>query len=681
MKTTLQKLLVFLIILFCPLTAFAQTWEFAGWHGGGCYPNIEFDPKVKGRIYLASDVAGIWRSNDYGEHWFFTTKGLGNLLVTAVEVAPSDSNIVYASTAGGLYVSKNAGVSWVKANTASNQIVFARPISYRPIAINPLKPNQVCVGTSKGKVFCSGDYGTTWNDMDAAKAAFSDGKAIRAMSFDKTGAILYVGSGRGMNRCDMKANKCTLLTNGPKKVMDFAISRNPGYSIYVAGDTRLWITEDQGKTWMQSAPVPQGTTDRVELDAALSKPVIRVVWIKGWNGGVYASRDQGKTWKEQDAGLKPDKISNPTRLWAKSGGRTTGLKVDPFNPHVVFRTDWWGVFRSNDGGTTWIEKVLGVPNTVVTQVNVTSSGLIYAASMDNGLLRSTNGGKTYQALFPKTYNINYNGHVWRVALAGSTIIATSSPWDKRVNQVIVSKDNGATFTVVNKGLPPKRPMVNTMWGEGYPRGLAIDPKNPSIVYLGIDGDDGGGLFISKDSGMSWKHSAGQPSSKRIYYGLAVDPTDSNRILWGASGAGGGAYVSSDAGKTWKNTLTQMQWVFDAAIGPDGSMYAAGESEGAKLYISRNHGTSWWLARNFGAGRALGSVAVHPKDSKLVAVSTVTWNSSSPNMVFLSRDSGKTWADVTGVLPEGTGAATLAFDPANKFLYAGRYAGSVYRLRL
>jgi hypothetical protein len=681
MITTFRKLFFLCLLFLCPLIVYAGTWEFAGWYGGGCYPNVEFDPKVKGRVYLTSDVAGLWRSNDYGDHWFFATKGLGNLLVPDVAIAPSNSNILYAATASGVYVSQNAAASWTKADTAGNQLVFARPINYRPISVDPLKPSHVCAGTSKGKVFCSNDSGATWKDLDPSKAVFSDGKAIRAVSFDPTGKILYAGSGRGMNRCDLTAGKCTLLTNGPTKVMDFALSRNSAYTIYVAGDTRLWISHDRGKTWSKSTAIPKGTIDRVALNAATSRPTIRVVWISGWNGGIYMSKDQGLTWKGQDANFAADKVYNPTRMWASNGGRTTSIKVDPFNSDVVFRTDWWGAWRSDNGGTNWKEKVIGAPDTVATHIAVASNGYIYAASMDNGLLRSTDGGKTYKPLFPKSYNVNYNGHVWRVAVAGSTIVGTSSPWDKKVNQVIVSKDNGASFHATMQGLPAKRPVVNTMWGEGYPRGLAVNPKTPNIIYLGIDGDDGGGLFVSKDSGMTWQRTKGQPGSKRIYYGLAVDPTNPSRILWGACAARGGAWVSSDAGATFKNTLTQMLWVFDVAIGSDGSMYAAGESGGAKLYVSRNHGTSWALLRNFGTGRALGAVAVNPKDPKMVAVSTVAWNSSAPNKIYLSKDLGKTWSDVTGALPEGAGAATLEFDPVNKYLYAGRYAGSVYRLRL
>lgn len=49
-------------------------WQFAGWHGGGCFPDGFFDPNNRDRIVFGSDVAGAWRSNDHGERWEFITK-------------------------------------------------------------------------------------------------------------------------------------------------------------------------------------------------------------------------------------------------------------------------------------------------------------------------------------------------------------------------------------------------------------------------------------------------------------------------------------------------------------------------------------------------------------------------------------------------------------------------------
>ena len=54
--------------------------------------------------------------------------------------------------------------------------------------------------------------------------------------------------------------------------------------------------------------------------------------------------------------------------------------------------------------------------------------------------------------------------------------------------VIRSEDGGATFQPVTTGLPGYTIRPNTMWGQGHPRALAVDPKNPQNIYLGIDGD-------------------------------------------------------------------------------------------------------------------------------------------------------------------------------------------------
>ena len=65
-----KKIIIVFILLFLKtMPCFAEGWKFAGWYGGGCYPNVEFDPNIKDRDYLVSDVAGLWRSDDSAAHW------------------------------------------------------------------------------------------------------------------------------------------------------------------------------------------------------------------------------------------------------------------------------------------------------------------------------------------------------------------------------------------------------------------------------------------------------------------------------------------------------------------------------------------------------------------------------------------------------------------------------------
>ncbi len=665
MKNTLRILLLVLLASSSLVYAKTTSWEFAGWYGAGCFPNLVFDPKVKDRVYLASDVGGIFRSDDKGENWHFVTKGLEHMIVAQVAIAPSDSNVLYAATGGGLFISKDAGGSW---SALDRSLFFQRPENYRPIAIDAKDPNKWCAGTANGIIACS-----SGKKMTIGK------EAVTALALDTEGK-LYASSTKGFFRCD---GKCQPVEGAPKPITDFIFSAGSPQTIYAAAGTKIWMSTDTGLTWTASQDVPKGRAYRVALDGSAEQPVLYAVWNEDWKGGVIRSTDRGQTWNSLDKNLQADKVLDPTRAWASAGGKSTGVYADPFDPKVLFRTDWWGVWRSDDGGASWQEKIMGAPNAVATQVAVTANGIIYAASMDNGLLKSVDDGKTYEALFPSSgYDGNKNGHVWRFVTAGDTIIGTSSPWEKQINQIIVSRDGGKNFTLVREGLPQSRPRQNTMWGQGYPRGLAIDPTDPNMVYLGIDGDDGGGLFISKDAGATWERSSGQPGSLRIYNALAVDPTNPKRIIWGACGTNGGVYISEDGGKTFRYSLKQMQWVFGLTVGTDGTIYAVGDSNGPKLFASLDHGKTWGMMVGFGpAGKALVAVAVDPSDPKRIVTGTTTWGGKAPNNIFMSTDGGKKWEDITGDLPDGAGASSFAFDPTGKYLYMSRYAGSVYRLAL
>ena len=77
---------IFLILSFIPTRGFAYNWEFWGWYGGGAYPDVGFDPQVRDRLYLSSDVAGIWRSDNAGATWKPMSKGLKNLNVAFIEI-------------------------------------------------------------------------------------------------------------------------------------------------------------------------------------------------------------------------------------------------------------------------------------------------------------------------------------------------------------------------------------------------------------------------------------------------------------------------------------------------------------------------------------------------------------------------------------------------------------------
>ena len=86
-------------------------------------------------------------------------------------------------------------------------------------------------------------------------------------------------------------------------------------------------------------------------------------------------------------------------------------------------------------------------------------------------------------------------------------------------------------------------------------------------------------------------------------------------------------------------------------------------------------------KQFGAGSSVEAITVDPNDPRRIAISTVSWGRQGGGRINLSTDRGRTWRDLTGNLPNGQGAAAMAFHPHEEYLYMVRYAGSVYKTDL
>lgn len=670
-----------LILIFSPSICLGQEhqWAFAGWYGGGAFPNVVYDPKVKDRVYLVSDVAGLYRSDTGGEKWQLITKGLTNFIGATLTVSPSDSNLVFAGMKNGLFFSTNAGKSWEKVRGLPNDISFTRPQNYKSIAISKDDSNSICVGTAKGNIFCSKNNGKSWSMLNIQDEHLPEGNPVSAIHFDEKSNGLWIAHKKGLSVYDFNTQKTMRILALDTGVNDLVVNQN---GIFLGVGDHVTTSLDGGLSWKSSKPLPAGEVFRIEVS---NDGMIYAAVNKGWRGKLYVSGDQGQSWEEITRIKDADLDGNPTRAWANRYGKTASIKINPFNDKEFIETDWWGVWKSKDGGQSVQEKIKGAPNSVGSDIHFLGNGVLYAATMDNGLLRSSNYGKTYEVVFPKNgHHPEVNGHVWRVVSSesGEHIIATSSPWGRKINQVIVSDDGGKNFEIVRQGLPLTRPKKNTMWHEGYPRALAIDPKDPTRVYLGIDGDDLGGLFISDDGGKSWAKSTGQPQSLRIYNGLAVDPTNTNRLVWGASATGGGVYISEDRGESWKLAFDKMKWVFDVAIDSHGTIYALGDhNKGGAIYTSDDSGKTWTHLKAFPEGRAAEALAIDPNNPERLALSSVHWGGNGPGAIYFSQDKGRNWVDITGDLADGSGASSMTFDRRGEFLFANLYAGSIWKLNV
>jgi photosystem II stability/assembly factor-like uncharacterized protein len=632
--------------------------------------------------------------------------------VPVLAIAPSDSNVIYAGTIAGMARSDNAGKNWRYLKSTKGKITFRRPDNYRCIAIDSRDYNKLFVGTKSGRVYFSKNGGKTWRHLKGKRYPFAKKIPITALCLTRDSKKLFTASESGLLQYDLQNKKWKKITVNLGKVWDIvSLDGQKGETIYVTAGKRVAYSTDYGNAWQYTRSIPKGKAARLSVYKDSSGNVRIVVgWRKGWKGGVFLSLDSGKTWKNVEKNLKHDEQGNPTRAWAKNMGKANSVAFDPFNPEIMYFSDWWGVWRSDDNGKSWSERIQGAPNTVGSDIHITSLGEIYVATMDDGLFKSTDGGESYKAIFPKKgYRKDINGHVWRVTSDPKNpqkIIATSSPWNMKVNQIIISQNGGESFDIVRNGLPAKRPKINTMWSKGFPRALALDPERPNIVYLGIDGNDGGGLYISNDGGLHWKYSEkppepkksrnvfghifdwlqryseGQPSSKRIYNALAVDPTNPDRLFWGACGDDGGIYRSDDNGKTWRQVFFASNWIFDIAISKTGIIYAAGSRKRKPvLYVSKNQGRSWRSIFKLYDRGSCEAICIDPNDEKRIFMGTVKWHHYPEGNIFYSDNSGKHWKNITAGLPVSSGPAAMTIDPKENMLYLLLGSGSAYKLNI
>jgi photosystem II stability/assembly factor-like uncharacterized protein len=156
--------------------------------------------------------------------------------------------------------------------------------------------------------------------------------------------------------------------------------------------------------------------------------------------------------------------------------------------------------------------------------------------------------------------------------------------------------------------------------------LAIDPKNPTIVYAGAAT---GGVFKSSDHGVTWNPIFDEQAVLPIG-DIAIDPNNSNILYVGTGEANGG-----------HNNFP-----------------------GAGVFKSTDGGATWQLA-GLEKTTSIGRIVIDPTNSNRVYVAAVGsyFGAGSDRGVYRSTNAGQTWERVLFV-NDSTGAIDLVIDPKN-----------------
>ena len=264
----------------------------------------------------------------------------------------------------------------------------------------------------------------------------------------------------------------------------------PGGGCY-SGDIFLYKSTDGGATWNDSissystAVGCQTATDVMAMDP-IDPNTLYLPFGDDWNGfTVIKTTDGGEHWKNFGAAA------------LRAASEVNALVIDPNTPTTLYAATDIGVFRSTDGGASFLPAGFAKTTVVLLAIDPVHSDVLYAATSSNfyphapgflGLYKSTDSGASWTPINQGLDEI-VAAHAPVNALlvdsdhANILYLATSG------YGVFKSSDGGATWAPFNDGLPflDVSSLALVRRGPAAHRGSRPGVLGPNTLYAGTPG--------------------------------------------------------------------------------------------------------------------------------------------------------------------------------------------------
>ncbi len=418
--------------------------------------------------------------------------------------------------------------------------------------INPEDPTHFYVAYASGGLWETRNHGNTFSPLFDNQVVMTIGD----IKVDWNENIIYVGTGEN------NSSRSSYSGNG------------------------IYKSVDNGKNWTHI-----GLDDSHHIGRIIIHPNnSNVLWIaalghlysKNIERGVYKSVDGGKTWKKT--------------LYVNDLTGAIDLIIDESNPDILYASMWekdrkaWnfdgaglgsGIYKSTDGGLTWLEisgGSSGFPDTEGTgrigiDISKSTPNVLYAI-LDNQDRKTNNQDENNNDLtkdqirdisvenflkisdkklnkflrdnrFPSKYSVSIirsmikNAEILPYSLVEYLEDSNTLLYDTPVigAEVYMSENHGNTWKKVNED-----DLFNLFYSYGYYFGeIRVDPQNPAKVYtMGVP------LVKSNDYGKTWE-SIDYENMHGDYHALWLNPNRTGHLIVGNDG---GVNISYDDGANW-----------------------------------------------------------------------------------------------------------------------------------
>jgi len=392
---------------------------------------------------------------------------------------------------------------------------------------------------------------------------------------------------------------------------------------------------------------------------------------------------------------EPAAAQTTDAAWVRTGGPLGGLGYDvrmrPDDPDVMFVTDAWaGVFRSEDGGSTWHPVNEGITTRAgpsgdaipifCLTIDPHDPDIVWAGTQNlRGIFKSTDGGFTWTEKVNGV--VEYEGITFRgftVDPRSSDVVYAAAELGSWVwaGTEMPGREFDRTGGVVYKTIDGGETWFEVWRGDNLARYVWTDPTNPDVVYVSTGIFDreaadsmpesrtpgGVGVVKSVDGGGTWTEV--NEGLGNLYVGTLFMHSEDPEVLLAGTGnnqyyEANGIYLTTDGGRSWAHVLgddnvSAVEFTSDPALSYAGSEAAIYRSEDRGATWERVSGGEGWGPPGVRAGFPI-DMQADPRDPDRLFVN----NYGGGN--FVSRDGGRTWeAASTGY----TGALTrdIAADP-------------------
>ena len=294
-----------------------------------------------------------------------------------------------------------------------------------------------------------------------------------------------------------------------------AVPGRPGF-LYVAGSdmgdrfkSNVFLSTDYGATWQSRGSLLSGEPKSLAVDPRRPDVVYFVT-----TGYLRKTTDGGLTWDSLDG----------------APGGIQCLAADHFNSNLLY-AGTSSVWTSTDGGMTWSGPAAALPRQAVVESLATdpsTPGGVYAGMEGGGIYKSTDQGASWKTVPAPVANTHVPAIVPH-AVTGGVVYVLSKGTESA--GVFRSGDAGLTWTRIGLPVSPAS-------------GLAIDPANPSIMYVGTTE----GLAKTTDTGASWKLINPGLLAVYIYQGGGGIARGAGGVLYAWNDYGG--FRSTDSAGSW-----------------------------------------------------------------------------------------------------------------------------------